>query len=349
MSRVAAGLLVSALLVATPLQAQITPSQSLQQRLQEDQLRLRLLELESDLRDDDQPLIRSAPDGNTPEQGSFQLKSLELSGDVSGIHELEQRLQPWIGTSIDAEDLKQIQETIAVWFWRRDQAVGSTIQRDPRHPGALTIRLAALELAGVEVDEAFPYQLSKRLAIGTVTAAVPLGTLIHPGKLESALLKLNDLWGVQVRGQLQPGPKANTRSLVLEITESVLMKDADRTIDTLNRLKAIGVQLAIDDFGTGYSSLSYLKQFPIDRLKIDRSFIKTITANADDRAIACAVIAMADNMKLKVTAEGVETVGQMNLLQQENCDEAQGFYISRPMPVEDAGRYLRELEMAKAS
>lgn len=218
MSRVAAGLLVSALLVATPLQAQITPSQSLQQRLQEDQLRLRLLELESDLRDDDQPLIRSAPDGNTPEQGSFQLKSLELSGDVSGIHELEQRLQPWIGTSIDAEDLKQIQETIAVWFWRRDQAVGSTIQRDPRHPGALTIRLAALELAGVEVDEAFPYQLSKRLAIGTVTAAVPLGTLIHPGKLESALLKLNDLWGVQVRGQLQPGPKANTRSLVLEIT-----------------------------------------------------------------------------------------------------------------------------------
>ena len=137
--------------------------------------------------------------------------------------------------------------------------------------------------------------------------------------------------------------------LELEITESVLMKDADRTIDTLNRLKAIGVQLAIDDFGTGYSSLSYLKQFPIDRLKIDRSFIKTITANADDRAIACAVIAMADNMKLKVTAEGVETVGQMNLLQQENCDEAQGFYISRPMPVEDAGRYLRELEMAKAS
>ena len=127
------------------------------------------------------------------------------------------------------------------------------------------------------------------------------------------------------------------------------MKDADRTIDTLNRLKTVGVQLAIDDFGTGYSSLSYLKQFPIDRLKIDRSFIKTITANADDRAIACAVIAMADNMKLRVTAEGIETAGQMNFLQQEKCDEAQGFYISHPLAAEDAERFLRELQTAKAS
>ena len=137
--------------------------------------------------------------------------------------------------------------------------------------------------------------------------------------------------------------------LELEITESVLMDDADRTIDTLNRLKAVGVQLAIDDFGTGYSSLSYLKQFPIDRLKIDRSFIKAITASADDRAIACAVISMADNLNLRVTAEGVETVGQMNVLQEENCNEAQGYYISRPMPAEDAGRFLHELELAKAS
>jgi EAL domain-containing protein (putative c-di-GMP-specific phosphodiesterase class I) len=137
--------------------------------------------------------------------------------------------------------------------------------------------------------------------------------------------------------------------LELEITESVLMKNADVTTDTLNRLKAIGVQLAIDDFGTGYSSLSYLKQFPIDRLKIDRSFIKTITANADDRAIACAVISMADNLNLRVTAEGVETVKQMNLLQEEKCDEAQGYYISRPMPAEDAGRFLHELQIAKAS
>jgi diguanylate cyclase (GGDEF)-like protein len=137
--------------------------------------------------------------------------------------------------------------------------------------------------------------------------------------------------------------------LELEITESVLMKDADRSIDTLNRLKAVGVHLAIDDFGTGYSSLSYLKQFPIDRLKIDRSFIKAITLNADDQAIARAVIAMADNLNLRVTAEGVETVGQMNLLQKEHCNEAQGYYISRPMAAKDARRFLHELQIAKAS
>ena len=114
-------------------------------------------------------------------------------------------------------------------------------------------------------------------------------------------------------------------------------------------VKAVGVQLAVDDFGTGYSSLSYLKQFPVDRLKIDRSFINSITENADDRAIACAVIAMADNMKLRVTAEGVETVGQLDLLQQEKCNEAQGYYISRPMATEDAERFLLELENRKAS
>jgi EAL domain-containing protein (putative c-di-GMP-specific phosphodiesterase class I) len=138
-------------------------------------------------------------------------------------------------------------------------------------------------------------------------------------------------------------------ALELEITESVLMNNEEGTIDILNRLKKIGVQLAIDDFGTGYSSLSYLKQFPIDRLKIDRSFIKAITCDDKDKAIACAVIAMADNMELSVTAEGVETAGQINLLQEENCNEAQGFYISRPMSAEDAERFLNNLKLAKAS
>jgi diguanylate cyclase (GGDEF)-like protein len=137
--------------------------------------------------------------------------------------------------------------------------------------------------------------------------------------------------------------------LGLEITESVLMNNADATIDTLNHLKKIGVNLAVDDFGTGYSSLNYLRQFPIDRLKIDRSFISAITSNDDDKATACAVIAMADNMDLGVTAEGVETAGQINLLQQEKCDEAQGFYFSRSMSAEDAERFLSELKLVKAS
>ncbi len=129
-------------------------------------------------------------------------------------------------------------------------------------------------------------------------------------------------------------------ALELEITESVLMKDEDHAVDTLAALKALGVSLALDDFGTGYSSLGRLKTFPIDRLKIDRSFIQAITADGDERAIASAVIAMAENMRLQVTAEGVETDNQLEYLRDNRCEEIQGFYISRPMPPEDADAFL---------
>ncbi len=132
--------------------------------------------------------------------------------------------------------------------------------------------------------------------------------------------------------------------LELEITESILMNNADLALETLQKLKAIGVHLAIDDFGIGYSSLSYLKQFPIDRLKIDRSFINAITTDPDDQAIAGAVIAMAENMKLQVTAEGVETIGQMQFLRQGKCNEAQGFHISYPMTADDTERFLHTLK-----
>lgn len=131
--------------------------------------------------------------------------------------------------------------------------------------------------------------------------------------------------------------------LELEITESILIDSADHAIDTLKRLKRLGVQLAIDDFGTGYSSLSYLKQFPIDRLKIDKSFIADITTDPGDQAIARAVIAIAASMKLQVTAEGVETLEQMQFLKKENCGDAQGYHISRPMTAQDAERFLRRL------
>lgn len=132
--------------------------------------------------------------------------------------------------------------------------------------------------------------------------------------------------------------------LELEITESILMNNADAAITTLNKLKVIGVQLAIDDFGTGYSSLAYLKQFPIDRLKIDKSFIKAITTDLNDQAIASAVIAMADSMSLHVTAEGVETKDQMQLLKKGNCEEIQGFHISRPMDSGQTEQFLYKLQ-----
>lgn len=129
--------------------------------------------------------------------------------------------------------------------------------------------------------------------------------------------------------------------LELEITESLLMKDADHAIDTLRRLKALSVQLAIDDFGTGYSSLSRLKHFPIDRLKIDQSFISAINSDMGDKAIATAIIAMADNMKLKVIAEGVENKAQLDFLKGRCCDEIQGYYLSRPLPAGEAEAFLQ--------
>ncbi|MBS4095783.1 MAG: EAL domain-containing protein [Sulfuricella sp.] len=122
--------------------------------------------------------------------------------------------------------------------------------------------------------------------------------------------------------------------LELEITESVIMEHADETIATLACMKSMGFQLSIDDFGTGYSSLSYLKRFPIDTLKIDRSFVRDITTDQDDAAITAAVIALAHSLKLKVVAEGVENAEQLEFLRGQGCDMIQGFHFSRPMSVD---------------
>ncbi len=119
--------------------------------------------------------------------------------------------------------------------------------------------------------------------------------------------------------------------LEFEITESVVMKDVDAAVLTLEALKKLGINMAIDDFGTGYSSLSCLKHLPLNRLKIDKSFISDLQDNADDRAIVEATIAMAKRLELGVTAEGVETEGQYGFVQKRECDEVQGFYFSRPL------------------
>ncbi|TCS70650.1 EAL domain-containing protein [Effusibacillus lacus] len=128
--------------------------------------------------------------------------------------------------------------------------------------------------------------------------------------------------------------------LELEITESIALENADRTIATLNELRTLGVRISIDDFGTGYSSLSYLKKFPIDTLKIDRSFVREIDTNLSDAAIVTAIITLAHSLNLKVVAEGVETPVQQAFLLKQKCDEMQGYLFSRPVPVSSFERLM---------
>ncbi|OFZ67351.1 MAG: hypothetical protein A2V79_07660 [Betaproteobacteria bacterium RBG_16_56_24] len=132
--------------------------------------------------------------------------------------------------------------------------------------------------------------------------------------------------------------------LDFELTETTLMTNADENIETLNKLNAMGVRIAIDDFGTGYSSLNYLKRLPVDILKIDRSFVSGVTDSRDDAAIVEAIIAMARSLRLTVVAEGVETVEQLKFLQMNNCDEIQGYYFSRPLPVAQFEQLMIEIE-----
>ena len=122
--------------------------------------------------------------------------------------------------------------------------------------------------------------------------------------------------------------------LELEITESLLVKDIDKAIALLTELKTRGISIALDDFGTGYSSLSYLQKLPINTLKIDRSFVTNIASTPDDAAISKAIVALAQSLKLNITAEGVETREQFNYLQSQGCHEVQGYYFSKPLPAE---------------
>ncbi|MDB5901701.1 MAG: hypothetical protein JWM26_579 [Betaproteobacteria bacterium] len=129
--------------------------------------------------------------------------------------------------------------------------------------------------------------------------------------------------------------------LEVEITESVVMQNASDAIVTLERLSAMGVHVSIDDFGTGYSSLSYLKRFPIDKLKIDRSFIRDVSSDMEDAAIVRATIGLAHNLRLRVVAEGVETAEQLEFLRALGCDEYQGYYKSKPVAPAEFERVLR--------
>ena len=156
------------------------------------------------------------------------------------------------------------------------------------------------------------------LPLSTMAVNVSLMEFRHEGFLEGVFEALADTG-------LDP------RFLELELTESVLMKHAESAASILKTLRARGIKIAVDDFGTGYSSLSYLRKFPIDALKIDQSFIRQISTHPDETTIVKAVVSMGRSMKLRVVAEGVETHEELVFLQAHQCDEAQGYYFSRPV------------------
>ncbi len=133
----------------------------------------------------------------------------------------------------------------------------------------------------------------------------------------------------------------NPRNLVLELTEGLVMQQAEASVNTLRELKAMDIRISIDDFGTGYSSLSYLKRFPIDVLKIDQSFVQDIPGDADDAAIASTIITMAHSLGLKVVAEGVETEQQLNFMREHQCDAMQGYYLGKPLPADQFESFLK--------
>jgi EAL domain-containing protein (putative c-di-GMP-specific phosphodiesterase class I) len=166
-----------------------------------------------------------------------------------------------------------------------------------------------------------------RQARAWVDAGLPLGTMA----VNISAMQLRDENFLDGVFAILKDTGLDPRSLELELTEGVLMKHSESTASILKTLRAKGVQVAVDDFGTGYSSLSYLRKFPIDALKIDRSFVRQIITVPDETIIVAAVIGLGRSLKLRVVAEGVETHEQLAFLQAHQCDEAQGYYFSRPV------------------
>jgi diguanylate cyclase len=132
--------------------------------------------------------------------------------------------------------------------------------------------------------------------------------------------------------------------LELELTESAVMQDAESSIQVLRQLSGLGVRISVDDFGTGYSSLSYLRRLPLDKLKIDRSFIREVAASRDDAEIVRAIVSLAHSLHLKVIAEGVETAEQLTFLRGLGCDQYQGFHCSPPVPADEFEKLMATMQ-----
>jgi EAL domain-containing protein (putative c-di-GMP-specific phosphodiesterase class I) len=168
------------------------------------------------------------------------------------------------------------------------------------------------------------------------------GLVLHPISINLSARQFQQQDLDSIIGETLKATNIDPRLLEFELTESVLMKEAEMAANALQNLKAFGVQISMDDFGTGYSSLAYLKRFPLDVLKIDRAFIRDVTTDPDDATITVAMIKLAHSLGLKVVAEGVETRAQLDFLIRHGCDEMQGYYFSQPLPLEGASKVLMD-------
>jgi diguanylate cyclase (GGDEF)-like protein len=178
----------------------------------------------------------------------------------------------------------------------------------------------------IKIGEWVLYQACMQAKIWHGSSSHPISVLVNVSAVQLGQPQLKEhVANVLSKTGLHPA------CLELEITESVLMQDAEASINTLNELKEMGIKIAVDDFGTGYSSLAYLKRFPIDVLKIDRTFIRDLSINSDSLAIVTAITALAKSLNLTIVAEGVETKEQLEYLCTKKCDRAQGFLISKPL------------------
>ncbi|MDK9723463.1 MAG: EAL domain-containing protein [Sterolibacteriaceae bacterium MAG5] len=183
------------------------------------------------------------------------------------------------------------------------------------------------------MEEAFRQQ-----AAWTAAGLPPIRMAIN---LSARQFRLEDLPDIVNEKLAATGAKPG--SFIFELTESMVMQDAERALTVMHSLKTLGISLSLDDFGTGYSSLSYLRRFPIDEVKIDRSFVRDLHHDPDDAAIAAAVVALARTLGLKVVAEGVEMEEQVNVLERLNCDQVQGYFFGRPLdPADFEARLRRE-------
>jgi EAL domain-containing protein (putative c-di-GMP-specific phosphodiesterase class I) len=160
-----------------------------------------------------------------------------------------------------------------------------------------------------------------------------MAPLVVAVNLSAQQFKRGDIFQTVSRALEKSGLPASM--LELELTESILLQETGEVMETLHRLKKLGVHLSIDDFGTGYSSLSYLKKLAVDKLKIDQSFVRDLAHDADDAAIVRAIVQLGHALQLSVIAEGVETEAQMAFLRNCNCDQVQGYLVSRPVPAHD--------------